>query len=313
MRVLGKILLGLLVLILVGGGGLAWWAYTPDLPREAALAKFSRGAADFRDVGDMRFHVRVEGREEGPVLVMIHGNASMLQSWDGWAADLAADYKVIRYDLAGHGLTGPDPAATYSPERDAVQLAALLDTLDVTKATLIGNSLGGQIAWHFAVAHPDRVEKLVLVAPGGYPRPGFGYNQKPVLSSQTKALPYTLKREAVRTIMGSLYGDKARFSEAMLDNYFQSWLSPGVRTAQVARLGNYELQEPDDRLRSIQAPTLLVWGEKDWLVPFATDPAKFLAALPKARLVSFPGIGHMPQEEDPATTLVPVRAFLAEP
>lgn len=312
MRLLGRIVMVLVLLLLVGGGGFAWWAYTPDLPRETVAARFVAPGDRFVDVEGVNFHVREEGPEGAPLLVLIHGNASMLQSWDGWAGDLAKDYRVIRFDLAGHGMTGPDPAGTYSPERDVVLLSGLLDKLGVAKAVLIGNSLGGQIAWNFAVGNPDRVEKLVLVSPGGYPRPGFDYDQKPVLSNTTKALPFTLKRPAVKQVIGSLYGDPARFSETMLDNYYLSWLAPGVRKAQVARLSNYVLQPPDDRLRSIQAPVLLIWGEKDWLVPFASDPARFLAALPHARLVSFPGLGHMAQEEDPAGTLPAVRAFLAE-
>lgn len=309
---LGKILLMLLVLAVAGIGAAAWWAYTPDLPRGEVEARFARSIDDSVEVMGVRFHVRREGASDAPVLVLIHGNASMLQSWDGWAIDLAQDNHVIRYDLAGHGLTGPDPSGIYSPERDAEQLKALLDALGVTRATLIGNSLGGQIAWHFAAANPGQVEKLVLVAPGGFPRPGFGYNRKPELPGQIKMLPYTLKREAVEAVIGPLYGDRGRLTAVMLDNYYQSWLAPGVRKAQVQRLSNYVLHEPEEQLRSIQAPTLLVWGEKDWLVPFASDPPKFLAALPQARLVSFPGLGHMPQEEDPAATLVPVRAFLAE-
>ncbi|KPF83201.1 hypothetical protein IP70_19470 [alpha proteobacterium AAP38] len=311
MRLLGKILLGLLLLIVAGVGGFALWAWTPDLSRVEAEAKFARGPGDFVEASGLRFHVRLEGPEGAPVLVMIHGNASMLQSWDGWAADLSKDHRVIRYDLAGHGLTGTDPAGTYSPERDAVQLKALLDTLKVEKATLIGNSLGGQIAWHFAAANPDRVEKLVLVAPGGFPLLGIGFGQKVELPSAMKALPYSLKRDAVRATIGPLYGDPARFSDQMLDTYYNSWLSPGVRAARLQRAAAYMIQDPTEALRTIQAPTLLVWGEKDWLVAFATTPAKFQAALPNSTLVSFPGLGHMPQEEDPAATVAKVREFLA--
>ncbi|MDG5495779.1 alpha/beta hydrolase [Niveispirillum sp. BGYR6] len=309
---LGRILLGLLALVLLVLGGLVAWLYTPDRSRGAAEARFSRGPQDFVTVGDMRFHVRQEGPAGAPVLVMIHGNASQLQSWDGWAADLSRDYRVIRYDLAGHGLTGPDPAGSYGPERDAAQLLALLDALGVQRASLIGNSLGGQIAWTFAAAHPDRVEKLVLVAPGGYPLPGIGFGQTVEPPAAAKLRPYILNKQTVRLTLSPLYGDPSRFGPEAVDRYYESWRSPGVRQAGLDRVRAYRIEDPTDRLRSIQAPTLLVWGEKDWLVAFATTPAKFQAALPNSRLVSFPGLGHMPQEEDPATTVHAVRAFLAE-
>lgn len=310
MRLLGKILLGGLLLIVAGVGGFAWWAWTPDLSRTQAEAKFTQGPGEFVEAAGLRFHVRQEGPEGAPVIVMIHGNASMLQSWDGWASDLSRDFRVIRYDLAGHGLTGPDPAGTYGSERDATQLKDLLDKLNVTKAVLIGNSLGGQIAWHFAAANPDRVEKLVLVAPGGFPLPGLGFGQKVQLPDAAKALPYTLKPEAVKARISALYGDPARFTPQMLDNYYQSWLAPGVRQAQLDRLQAYMLEDPTAKLSSIKAPTLLVWGEKDRLVAFATTPAKFQAAMPQATLVSFPELGHLPQEEDPAATVAKVREFL---
>ena len=312
MRLLGKILLAVLLLVVAGVGGFVWWAWTPDLSRAAAEARFARGTGDFVEASGQRFHVRQEGPDGAPVIVMIHGNASMLQSWDGWAADLSTDHRVIRYDLAGHGLTGPDPAGTYSPERDAVQLKDLLDTLKVDRAVLVGNSLGGQIAWHFAAANPDRVEKLILVAPGGFPLPGIGFGQKVELPAAMKMLPYSLKRDAVRTMIGALYGDPARFSDRMLDNYYESWLSPGVRTARLLRASAYMIQDPTETLRTIQVPTLLVWGEKDWLVPFATTPARFQSAMPNTMLVSFPGLGHMPQEEDPVTTVAKVREFLMQ-
>ena len=310
MRLLGKILLVVLLLIVAVVGGLAWWAWTPDLSRAAAEAKFTRGPGEFVEASGLRFHVRQEGPEGAPVIVMIHGNASMLQSWDGWADDLSHDFRVIRYDLAGHGLTGPDPAGTYGPERDAAQLKDLLDKLNVTKAVLIGNSLGGQIAWHFAAANPDRVEKLVLVAPGGFPLPGLDFGQKVQLPDAAKALPYTLKPEAVKARISVLYGDPARFTPQMLDNYYQSWLAPGVRQAQLDRVQAYMLEDPTAKLSSIQAPTLLVWGEKDRLVAFATTPAKFQAAMPNAKLISFPDLGHLPQEEDPVATVTKVREFL---
>ncbi len=311
MRLLGKILLAVLLLAVAGVGGFVWWAYTPDLSRAAAEARFARGPDDFVEASGLRFHVRQEGPEGAPVIVMIHGNASMLQSWDGWAADLSKDHRVIRYDLAGHGLTGPDPTGTYGPERDAVQLKDLLDRLKVDRAVLVGNSLGGQIAWHFAAANPDRVEKLVLVAPGGFPLPGLEFGQKVQLPDAARMLPYTLKPEAVKMKIGALYGDPARLSPQMLDNYYQSWLAPGVRQAQLTRLSAYMVQDPTPTLSTIQVPTLLVWGEKDRLVPFATTPARFQAAMPNTALVTFPGLGHMPQEEDPAATVAPVREFLA--
>lgn len=307
-----RVLAGLLAALLLVVAAIAAWLYTPDRSRADSEARFSRGDGDFVEAAGLRFHVRQEGPADAPVLVMIHGNGSMLQTWDGWAADLSRDHRVIRYDLAGHGLTGADPAGIYGTDRDVRQLAALLDALGVETASLIGNSLGGQIAWNYAMAFPEQVEKLVLVAPGGYPLPGVGFDQAVEPTTAQKLRPYTLKPQAVRMVLSALYGDPARVDDAAVTRYYESWRAPGVRQALLERTRQYRIQDPAARLRTIQAPTLLVWGEKDWLVSFATVPAQFQANLPDSRLVSFPGLGHMPQEEDPATTVAAVRAFLEE-
>ena len=86
-------------------------------------------------------------------------------------------------------------------------------------------------------------------------------------------------------------------------------LAPGVRRALLARTAQVLLQPPEPILRRIRAPTLLVWGEKDRLIPFS-NAQDYLKAIPNSRLVSFPDLGHVPQEEDPAQSLLPVEAFL---
>jgi pimeloyl-ACP methyl ester carboxylesterase len=286
--------------------------YAPDLDRAELESRYSRGVSDFVDVNGLRFHVRIEGPADAPPVILIHGYSSMLHSWDGWVGDLAQNYKVIRYDLAGHGLTGPDPSGLYSPERDAALLLALMDKLGLARAALVGNSLGGQVAWNFAARHPDRVASLTLIAPGGYPRPGFDFNVKPTLSSAVKLSPYIYPRDKLTQILGFLYADPQRLTPQMIAFYHDLNRAPGVRRALVERLSQYILHDPGERLRSITAPVLIVWGEKDIMVPFATDPGKFMQNMPHARLVTFPDLGHVPQEEDPARSLLPVKAFLQE-
>lgn len=104
---------------------------------------------------------------------MLHGFGSSLHTWQPWAEALAADMRVISLDLPGADLSAADPDADYSDERSLEILLALLDRLKIERISLLGNSLGGRIAWRFAVAYPERVDSLVLISPDGFASPGF--------------------------------------------------------------------------------------------------------------------------------------------
>ena len=306
MRVLTLILL-LAALSLIGGG---LWLYAPDKPRADLEAKYARPPSEFLSVAGLRLHVRDTGPKTAPVVIMLHGLGSSLQTWEPWATGLSSRYRVIRYDLPGFGLTGADPTGDYSDARSAVVLGALMDALSVTKAALIGNSMGGKLAWQFAAAHPDRVSKLILISPDGYASPGFEYDKPAKVPAVARLLPYTLPTWMLRMNLTPAYGDKSRLTDDVVTRYRDLMLAPGVRGALLDRTAQVLLQRPEPMLRRIEAPTLLVWGEKDRLIPIS-NAQDYLKIVPHCRLVSFPDLGHVPQEEAPAQSLPPVEAFLA--
>ena len=116
-------------------------------------------------------HVRDEGpRDDESPIVLLHGFGSSLHAWDGWAQALRDKRRVVRLDLPGFGLTGPTPDGVYGLDRDMRVTLAVLDKLGIARCVLGGNSLGGAVAWRTALAHPARVEKLILVDAGGYPQ-----------------------------------------------------------------------------------------------------------------------------------------------
>jgi pimeloyl-ACP methyl ester carboxylesterase len=184
--------------------------------------------------------------------------------------------------------------------------------LSVQRASLIGNSLGGKLAWMFASEHPDRVDKLVLISPDGFASRTFAYHKKLQVPWLADLLPYTLPTVLLRMALAPAYGDEARLTDATVQRYRDMILAPGVRQALLDRTRQVMLEPPGPRLRRIQAPTLLVWGEKDRLIPY-TNAGAYLAAIPNCRLVALPDLGHVPMEEAPARSLVPVAAFLAGP
>ena len=185
-----------------------------------------------------------------------------------------------------------------------------MDQLGVARASLIGNSLGGRIAWSFAARHPERITRLVLVSPDGFASPGFAYDKAPHTPLMMRLLPYVAPRALLKANLAAADGHPGALSEATITRYRDLMLAPGVRPAILARMGQVILRDPAPTLARIEAPTLLLWGDKDGMIPIS-NAADYLRDLPHATLARLPGLGHVPFEEDPATSLVPVSRFLA--
>ena len=141
-------------------------------------AKYLSASDEYRLVARIRLRVRESGRRDSPVVILLHGFGASLETWEAWAKCLSADYRVVRFDLPGFGLTGPDPTGDYSDRRALDVLTALMDQLGVKRASLGGNSLGGRIAWKFAAAYPGRLDKLILISPDGFASPGLQYREE---------------------------------------------------------------------------------------------------------------------------------------
>jgi pimeloyl-ACP methyl ester carboxylesterase len=300
------IIFALLCIALLGA---ALWLWTPDRSRAALEAKYLTQPGEMLEVAGMRLRVRDTGPKEAPALIMLHGFGSSLETWEPWARALQTDYRVIRFDLPGTGLSAPDPTGDYTDARSVEVLAALMDRLGLDRASLIGNSIGGAIAWTFAAQHPERIDKLVLISPDGFASPGFAYGETPDVPVMVKLMRYALPKALVRMNLEAAYGDPSKLTEETVDRYYDLMLAPGIRTAMIARMEQTVRRDPEPLLRRIKAPVLLVWGEKDAMIPFA-NAADYARVLPESTLASFPQLGHVPQEESPEQSLVPVRAFL---
>jgi pimeloyl-ACP methyl ester carboxylesterase len=293
--------------IILGIIAMAVWLYQPDKPRAALEEAY---AGQYRTMDGVRLRLRDTGPSDAQAIVMLHGFGASLETWEDWAKALSARYRVIRFDLPGFGLTGPDPTGDYTDARSMKILGDLMDQLDVDRASLIGNSLGGRIAWAFAALHPDRVINLVLISPDGFASPGFDYGRQSETPLIMRALPYTAPRSMLKANLAAAYGNPEVLSEASVTRYHDMMLAPGVRPAILARLSQVLLREPGPTLARIQAPTLLLWGEKDGMIPIS-NADDYLRDLPNATLVRLPGLGHLPFEEDPVQSLLPLERFLS--
>jgi pimeloyl-ACP methyl ester carboxylesterase len=312
MKLVLRFLVVVCVAVLVFGlaGVIATWA--PDRSVAALSARWAAPPSQFLNVLGMQVHVRDEGPRDDPhPIVLLHGTSSSLHTWDGWAEALRAKRRVIRMDLPGYGLTGPHPQNNYAISAYVQLVQGVVDTLGVRSFVLVGNSLGGHIAWAAAVAMPQRVSQLVLVDSAGYPIHsesvplGFMAARTPVLRD---LMLHILPRGLIQSSLRNVYGDPAKVSPELVDRYYELTLRAGNRAA-LAKRFEQPLSGDTERLKTLKIPTLVLWGSKDRLIP-PDNGKRFAADIAGARLVEFPELGHVPQEEDPVQTVAALRDFL---
>lgn len=285
-------------------------AYQPDIPYAELRARYADETSRFIDVLGMPVHYRDEG--DGPALVLLHGTGSSLHTWQGWVDTLGNDFRIIRLDLPGFGLTGPDPSGDYSIERYVEFLHRYSAALGIDRFHLAGNSLGGEIAWRYAIEYPEKVDRLVLIAAAGFPRDeapnpslAFRLGRLPVVGEITTQL---LRRSLVENSLLEVYADDSKVSDELVDRHFELALRPGNRAAFVARVRQAVRESPGDP-RDVGRPTLIQWGMADRWIP-VSDGQAFKLAIPDARLLVYPDVGHVPMEELPGPTARAASAFL---
>lgn len=289
-----------------------WWLWTPDKDRAALERLYLNAPADMIDVAGTRLHVRDSGPKTAPAVIFLHGFGASLHTWEPWANTLAKDLRVIRIDLPGSGLSLPDPTGDYTDKRSLQIINALMDKLGLARASLVGNSIGGRIAWTFAGSYPNRVDKLVLVSPDGFASPGFEYGKTPEVPMMVKLMRIALPKALLAMSLKPAYAKPTTMTDAIATRYHDLMLAPGSRDALLARMAQTVLVNPTPILQQITAPTLLVWGEQDAMVPFGNSN-DYLKAIAGAKRVSFKGVGHLPHEEAPAESVMAVRDFLRSP
>jgi len=284
-----------------------------DIPLNELKAKYTNAASSFISVDGMEVHFRDEGNQTDTIpIVLIHGTASSLHTFDTWTDSLKKSNRVIRMDLPAYGLTGPFPDRNYSMAHYTEFLKKFLTALKIKQCVLAGNSLGGQIAWNFTLEQPEMVKKLILIDAAGYPLSSksvpvaFKIGRTPVLN---KVLTYITPRFIVKASVENVYFDKSKVTESLVDRYFELTLREGNRQAFVDRFKMAKDTSAYKNIKRIQQPTLILWGAKDLLIP-VENASKFHKDLPINTLVILDNNGHTPMEESPMESLKPVLDFL---
>jgi pimeloyl-ACP methyl ester carboxylesterase len=289
----------------------------PDRTVESLVARWAPPPSDFIEVRGQLVHVRDVGPRQDPLpVVLVHGTGASLHTWEGWVQGLQGQRRVITFDLPGFGLTGPF-AGQYTPgdyrgDTYARFVLDLMDRLKVTRFVIGGNSLGGEVAWRTAALAPDRVERLVLVDASG---PAFTPKSMPIGFVVARIAPlnwlseHLLPRPLVESSIRNVYADPGRVTPALIDRYFELTLREGNRRAIGQRLRQFVPGEHVERLDTLKLPTLILWGGQDRLIPPEVGQ-EFARRITGSRLITFEDLGHVPQEENAARSLEPVREFL---
>lgn len=303
-----SILLGLGVAIAVA---VSW---EPDRQIGPLVAKWAPEPSAFIELDGVQAHIRDTGPRSDPVpIVLLHGMASSLHTWEGWQKDLQGTRRVISVDLPGFGLTGPSPQGEYQIDAYIRFLLRLLDSLGVKRVMLVGNALGGEVAWQTAILAPERVRKLVLIDSDGYAQSSLSM---PIAFQIASARSWRwvaeriLPRAVVESSVRSVFGDPSKVTPDKVQRYFELALRVGNRRALFQRMDQAQWGASAHMVRRVQQPTLVLWGLKDGMVSPANGP-QFCRDIPHCTLVTFPELGHIPQEEDPKATLKAALPFLA--
>ena len=287
-----------------------------DIPVEKLKIKYCTNASQFMPLMGMQVHYR----DEGPVkdttpLVLIHGTSSSLNTWDSLTSILLSNAysnkRVIRMDMPGFGLTGPSPENVYSFDYFSRFLDSFLNKLQVKSCMLAGNSLGGGIAWHYTLAHPEKVKKLILIDATGYPRKnekgslGFKIASIPVLNN---LLLFVTPKVLVKKSLETVFYNKSYITETTITRYHDLLLSKGNRRAALSLFQN-PLQQNAEAIININTPTLILWGEQDQLI--SVDNAYlFQKDIKGSVLEVYKSVGHIPMEEVPSLMATSIKHFI---
>lgn len=284
-----------------------------DLDLDYLKTKYAQPPSSFISIMDMDVHFQDEGNLQDSIpIVLIHGTGSSLHTFDTWVEDLKSDRRVIRMDLPGFGLTGPFPDRDYTMIHYVDFINQFLTQLNIENCILGGNSLGGQIAWNYTIEYPKTVSKLILIDAAGYPLESekvpiaFRIARMPVLN---KILTFITPKSMARSSVESVYADKSKVTDDLVDRYFELTLRAGNRQGLVDRMTTDMKGNKVELIKTIQSPTLILWGADD-LLATTKSAYKFQADLPNDTLVIMPQVGHVPMEESPNESLAIVKAFL---
>lgn len=284
--------------------------YHADMDYSELKDKYSHANSRFTEIKGMPVHYSIEGKGK-KTLLLLHGTGGSLHDWNQWMPAFENDFKIIRLDLPGFGLTGPNPQNRYDRIFYQVFLESFVDRLGLRDFHIAGNSFGGFLAWNYALENPGKVDKLVLLNSSGYPR---GNKALPIgfrLAQNENLAPIISKitpRFLIKKTILDAYEDDSKVSEELVDRFFELLLREGNRDAMFGKMQQIKTDNWQ-QIKKIKVPTLIMWGDRDEIVPVG-DAYRFHKDIAHSEFVMYENIGHMPMEEIPVQSAKDVLEFL---
>ena len=294
-----------------------------DIPKNEIISKHAKGLSDFLELADgSKIHFRDEGNKDGKVLVLVHGFNGSLFNYEPLVPYLIDQYRLISLDLPAHGLTGAVKSDLYSHEGFEKVIDEVVQILGVEKFYFVGHSMGGMIAWRYALNHLEQLNGLIII---GSPFIGSDeeYNDFQSVNAPPAAfeiieskffrrlLEFVTPRILVKEGVSQTVYDQSIVTDKLVDQFHDIILMEGTRLAIGMLVEDHEndfIANPLD-LNKITVPSLILHGEEDNLVDIRFVD-HFIEQIPNVKLISYPNVGHMPPMEIPLQLAEDIKDFI---
>ena len=286
--------------------------YPMDKSAEEIEAKYLEDNSSFINIDGVNIHYTDEGT--GPVILLLHANYANLIDWKPWVKTLSPNYRIIRMDIPGHGLTEADPLNDYSMPRTVFLIERLISSLGIKQLSVVGASLGGTIGIHFTRNNPEIVDHLILVSPGALNPRVRGSNEPAKLPKAFNLMTQITPRLLVKGLLTGGFGDPSNISEELITRWHDLLLREGQRDAQMARMRQYVSGDIDQVIKQVKAPVLIMWGKKNKVVPveLAYEMKNLLVNSHSIEMIIYESGGHQLVQELGQETAVDALEYLVQ-
>jgi pimeloyl-ACP methyl ester carboxylesterase len=287
----------------------------------------------FVQVGDSRIHYRDEGPRDAPTLLALHGSYSSLHTWDKWVDELSEEFRIVRLDMPGFGLTGPRTDGKHTLSYLVETVERFCDELGLSNINLAGSSLGGGVSWRLTVDRPDLVERLLLINAGGATL--LSQLAQNITATGTDLIPrYMTPRLMIRILLYDAYADNSKVTRKLVNRYYDLLLRTGNRRAvlEVAEhyiehydgeASDFEVHVPklpsqhtphphiwdEYDISEVSVPTLFLWGIEDEWLPLSFG-RQLADRVRDTEFITYEGVGHLPMEESPVESAADAAEFV---
>ncbi len=283
-----------------------------SIPTKEIKEKYADSHSKFIKIKGINIHYRDQGR--GPVLILVHGVCASLHTWDGWVKELQNNYRIVRIDLPGFGLSDLNDVSIYTRDAAIEFTNEFVKVLNIDHFSIAGNSLGGYLAWIYTLKYPEKVEKLILIDSAGYNIDLpllLRFTCNPVIRPiARRMMPRFLFNMAVKQV----YGDESKVNDRLTDRYFELAMREGNKSNYVDIFTVLQEKSQTEMLSrgidKITTPAFVMWGTEDIWIPFETQFPKWKKDLQNAEFIVYEGVGHTPMEEIPRQTAHDAHSFL---